>query len=981
MRGGAGAFPTLVTALVMSGLAVGAAPAPLAAQDEGARRDTVTVDSTRTRILETVRRLSRGPTPDSLIPRMADSARAVADTGAVGRRGRRTGGGGGAGGPSGRVGPADSVATALAGLPGYSVTRYEGQEAHFDARTRRLVLTSGEESKARITREGMELQADSSVVYDEETGRIRTRGGGTYTPEAGDPVESRTMVYDLSQNRGSALGASTTYSGGARWFMRGDLPSVTQGTTYGHDMRFTSCDLEVPHYHFETGQIKIVAGKVLVARPVTLYFSDVPVAWLPFMAQGLGQGRSSGLLAPSFSVNDIVQTSGGQRRRISNLGFYWAMSDYSDAQVALDWFSGEFVAVTGNLRYHWLRQFLRGDVSLRRFWREDGGTEFAFDTRHSWEISERTSFRARAAYASSTDFVRRNSFDPREITQTIDSDAGLNHRFDWGNLSLSWNRRQSLSDGQVNSTLPSANLSLSTITLFRAPPSRASWYNNLTWSGSMNYARRTRGFDSAQIPDTATFQASTANRVNTQMGANSTLTLGNFNFSQSLSVSEEVTKDVPAGTGLFPDSARSGDFSASDVNWNLGLDYQQRLVGSTTLTPSLTISGRAKRTDELEEASSLVSAPTRLSFGARLKTDMYRFFPGFGPYEQIRHKVSPSFDYEYAPSVSPTELQGTVFGAREAQRRNQISIGLNQTFEAKKEQPDSASTGRAGTGARPDTATGPRRRERAEIVTLLSLQTSAVQYDFVQADSLGSFQAGVTTTRLRNSIGSDYLRGMSVSMEHDLFTTGAVEERSFDPHLSQLNLSFSFGARSTLFQWIRELTGGGPPPEPAQEEEGGDEAGEEPFGPGSGQEEAQVIPGLGDRGVSTTVRRRTIGGGRRTGGAGAWNASFSYSLNRPRGETSQSTQMLQANLSFTPTEHWDVNWRTSYDVEAGAFNDHVVSLTRDLHRWEATFDFRQTAAGNWSFRFQVALTDNRDLKFDYQQRNIEDASGFGRRPF
>ena len=71
---------------------------------------------------------------------------------------------------------------------------------------------------------------------------------------------------------------------------------------------------------------------------------------------------------------------------------------------------------------------------------------------------------------------------------------------------------------------------------------------------------------------------------------------------------------------------------------------------------------------------------------------------------------------------------------------------------------------------------------------------------------------------------------------------------------------------------------------------------------------------------------------------------------------------------FKPTELWSVDWRTSYDVVAGAFNDHVVRLTRQMHRWEAEFAFQQTATGNWTFLFEVALTDNRDLHFDYEQR-------------
>jgi hypothetical protein len=81
--------------------------------------------------------------------------------------------------------------------------------------------------------------------------------------------------------------------------------------------------------------------------------------------------------------------------------------------------------------------------------------------------------------------------------------------------------------------------------------------------------------------------------------------------------------------------------------------------------------------------------------------------------------------------------------------------------------------------------------------------------------------------------------------------------------------------------------------------------------------------------------------------------------------------MLNVALTLRPTDAWDVSWRTSYDLERTAFNDHTIRLTRNLHRWEANFDFLQTATGNWQFRFEVSLSDNRDLKFDYRQENLD----------
>jgi hypothetical protein len=80
-------------------------------------------------------------------------------------------------------------------------------------------------------------------------------------------------------------------------------------------------------------------------------------------------------------------------------------------------------------------------------------------------------------------------------------------------------------------------------------------------------------------------------------------------------------------------------------------------------------------------------------------------------------------------------------------------------------------------------------------------------------------------------------------------------------------------------------------------------------------------------------------------------------------------------MNLSPTANWAASWSTSYDVTNSSFTDHSVRLVRDLHRWQAEFGFLQTATGNWSFTFQVALQDNRDLQFDYSQRDLD--GGFG----
>ena len=278
--------------LVMLFLISAAAPAPLKAQAP---------DSVELRIRAALERLGREPAPDTVtLPQDSAGSPSAA------RSSPRAGGSAG-----------DSVVTALLELGGYEATRYEGLAADFDANARVLVLHGDSVRRAALITQGSELTADSIIRYDEAARRLDGIGRPVYTPADGDEVTSEQVIVDFEAQRGTALGARTHYSEGADWYMIGDLPSVSDGVVYGEETHFTSCDLDAPHYHFRAKEVKVVAGRILVARPVKLYFGDVPVAWLPFIAQGLGSGRASGLLMPSFSVNDIVRTSGRYRRRVS----------------------------------------------------------------------------------------------------------------------------------------------------------------------------------------------------------------------------------------------------------------------------------------------------------------------------------------------------------------------------------------------------------------------------------------------------------------------------------------------------------------------------------------------------------------------------------------------------------------------------------------------------------------------------------------
>ncbi|MGH7507093.1 MAG: putative LPS assembly protein LptD, partial [Longimicrobiales bacterium] len=762
---------------------------------------------------------------------------------------------------------------------------------------------------------------------------------------------------------------------------------------YTHDAVFTDCDLEQPHYHFGAANMKVVRDNVLVARDVTLRFGDVPVLWLPFFVQSLASGRRSGLLTPRVSINDVAPTSNSYARQVDNLGFYWAISDHLGAETAFGWRSDDFTRVRGRLEYRYNRQFLSGAVDFSNFWQAEGGTNFTLSTSNSWKPDERTDLRVSGDYASNTRFIERRTLDPRELTQTIRATAGASRRFDWGSMQVNGSRTQYLSDGKVLSNYPSASLTLTPITLFEALPGEEKWYSNATWSANGDASIDRITLDELQAPRTEQESRTVT------AGLSSSFSLGAFSLSQSFNLNDatrqlrDVFPDttVEGGTGQGAArafSVRSDPLPAVDslvlptvaervMNWSTGLNYQQRLIGSTTFTPGLSLRGSMVRNDSTGGAT--VSSPTRLDFSASLQTDVFGFWPGIGPVERLRHKISPGFSFTYSPKPVLSEEQLRVFSAdtliKEVKR---LSIRLSQTFEAKmrRSESDTLTAQERADSLAADTASGPRRLETERPVTILSINTDALVYDFVAARD----GRGIQTMEIGNNLQSDLFRGLQISFAHSLFRnlpadTAAGQDprnppREFDLHLSRVNASFSLNSDSWIF---RVLGLGRESPE------------QQPDTALTGEARDTID----DASAAAAVDRSGAGLGLLAGGGrqqqrqapaapiGSWNASFSYSLSRPRADDgiSRDNQMLTANVSLQPTENWGLQWSTGYSFTDSEFTDHILTLTRRMHDWDAYFDFIKAQNGNFSFQFRVNLRANPDVKLDYEQQDLPGLQG------
>ena len=71
-----------------------------------------------------------------------------------------------------------------------------------------------------------------------------------------------------------------------------------------NNSKYTSCDLDHPHYYLSSNEMKMIPGDRIIARPLWLYIHDIPIIGIPLAVfPSKGGGRRSGWIMPSFGTS------------------------------------------------------------------------------------------------------------------------------------------------------------------------------------------------------------------------------------------------------------------------------------------------------------------------------------------------------------------------------------------------------------------------------------------------------------------------------------------------------------------------------------------------------------------------------------------------------------------------------------------------------------------------------------------------------
>jgi lipopolysaccharide assembly outer membrane protein LptD (OstA) len=976
-----------------------------------------------------------GLTPRDTIPRTAaDSARARKDTVATKDTVVKA-----------NFAPPDSVLQRLLSTPGYTPTRYQGEVITFDAVTRALQLTK----KAVVQRGDSVLVKSDTISYNGSGSDIRvgtdsSKRGNLFVTSGQAPVfSSGSATYDLNSRRASVSGLKTTIpQSGEVLTITGERVTIAaskdtvktkdDATYYVKNGTVTACDDSVPDYHFSATEIKRT-GSFVVARPAVLYIGDVPVLWLPFLFQDIRSGRRSGLIAPNIGVSDIVRNSPSYRRNVEGLGYYVAINDYFDAQAALDWRSsaGEtllgdpgYMRYNGEFRYRWLERYVQGGVALSQT-TQAGSRNTAISWTHGEQFTRNSSLQFNFNYVQNTTLQQQTTVNPYAVLATIASTANYQQKIGPAQISVGASQKQYPGRTELDRNFPTVSFTTAPLNLGSA----------LTWTPSFNYASTLskdidqpsalgpllRAGKTAAGLDTV-FNDSTKRSAKTStLTFDSPVVIFGYNIGLNLGLNSalndfperEIVTDVL--TGVETERVYAQTYH-TELNINPTFSLPALSRNSLNLGWSLSLAnvdGSAYAIRNERTNGEWVHQSKRVSLGLSAAPTLFGMYePGIGPFMKIRHSISPTLSFSFAPASDVSDQFLAAIGRSRysrvagqsgylgALRQSSVTFGLSTNFEAKL---------RSLTDSNPDAG---------EKLKLLSLNFTPISYDFERAKATNSRIRGLTTQNFGYTIRSDLLPGVDIGVDYSLFSGSTLSDSAvFDPYRERITASWAFSNTANPFSVLAKIFGR--------------QAATSTIDPKAGQAQlddkyreqvqSQQVAGSSNR---RSLYAPTIPQG--------WNASFNFTSARQRPPTGNAlnvvaydpavqcsqfntqalkvvydecvarartnptpttpitsgisgstiyltppTTSLGSNVSFNLTEHWSASWQTQYDFEARNFASQVVSLQRDLHDWHAIFGFTQSPNGSFAFNFLVSLKAEPDLKFDYHKSTFRN-EGIGR---
>ncbi|MFO7810957.1 MAG: putative LPS assembly protein LptD [Candidatus Delongbacteria bacterium] len=826
---------------------------------------------------------------------------------------------------------------------------YFADQIDYDASSKKIYLTGNSRLKYKkmdffahsiilnIKENTLKAFQKEDTLFSGEEGSVPDSIVITGTPvisEGSESVKGSRMFYDLNTKQGVVSDARTVLKSSRpeddTFFRTEDMIKLENNDVHGINARITSCDLKDPHYHFKADSIIMTRKNWVFAKPITLYFSKVPVAWFPFILYKNNKGRNSGFILPSYYYSNSKGNS------LKHLGFFWDMSDYTDYTVLMDYYDNYGYLLQQKFRYK-KKYVLDGYVSAD-FTNDYKSHDWRFRGVHNHKISPSMSFNANADYVTKRSMVRDlgETRADRMENKLYTNGVFTKRWFNTGdNLRIMSSVTQYVDTAIVKYTFPDLSYRMGGRRFF-SDSDLPSIFKKFQLDGSLRSRRNVNVYDAENVFD---------ENSSVDFNLSQKTEYGNLRFksSQRFDLKDHKSKYyyTDSGEDHYEHYNRDSTLTNFGLKTASYIQYNHTLFRHLDLRETINYRHDTAFRYYDEDLNIVTGARSRETYdiSAGLNTKIYGIFqPELWALRKLRHTISPNFGFTYYPDFSKDkygyfitdslDIKRDVFspsliGATPSGESMSLNYGISNIFEAKIKLGD-----------------------RDKLIRLFNLNFSGFYNFAADSNKMSVINARLSSNLYNGSLIGSYVR-MNVSMNaNSVFTPYTGDGASGD----YINSDFTFWEKNPFRRekWNISYTV------------------ELPYslrGILSAQNAADTESVSYDEQGMVDVTKGNY-------------TNINYDINgrvvfKERYDSNDNYRKDfhgSIGARINPTENWSVDYRATFNMlMPKEVTSTIISVNRDMHCWQGSFEWDYFNKG---FKLLINTKSSifSDIKFDKDTR-------------
>ncbi|MBU2020431.1 MAG: hypothetical protein KJ941_12355 [Bacteroidetes bacterium] len=675
--------------------------------------------------------------------------------------------------------------------------------------------------------------------------------------------------------------------------------------------RFTTCDLDDPHFHFQLSKAVLIPEKRIVSGPMNLWIKGVPTfLGLPFVILPQQKEKLTGFIFPRF----IPSSNFGFG--FQDLGYYLPINDYIQTTFYGTLYSKGSFGFKNQTDYY--KQYgFRGSIT---FGFESFRSGFPTNNKQNnfkflWVHGKESNSNPFWNFSSNVNFNSINNsqfnLDPvnnQYLNNSFNSDIRLDRSF--GALpirsGIKISTRQSTVTKNIELVSPIANFNMTQVYPFK------------------NLFKSSRGYRQifTRFGVTYDFEGK-----NTSTFADTLLQQSRYNDIQSQfknGISQRVTMKTTAG--VFKNTLKINP----SLNYSNNYNFQ---TSEKFLDTSNVVQSRVINTPGMSQ---------QVSLNANATTVLYSYYRFVGKGKSLlRHVLTPSLGYSYQPNINVNKtfinpltnetityspFESSVYQSFNTRDASLITFGMNNTLELKRKSDK-------------DTLTGFKKTK------LLDNFSISGNYDLLK-DSMNLSDLNLS---LRISPAS-FLNFVS---------TGQFSPYDFNDSTGAKTKDYSINSRGTLGRFLNVAFNTNliiASKESRQKLQNTQEVLSKDWN--ADYQQFILRP---DQYISFDIPWKL-------------NIAHVYSVttNEFRSEFNPEKQIAVQTLSFNGdvsfTKRWKLSGNSSFDIETAKITYTQLNLIRDLHCWTLSFNWTPIAQVKFfSFQMNAKSSLFQDAKLRFQK--------------